>query len=110
MNAQYKIFQTPYFQKKFKKLIPTQYHKLIKQQINTLKNHPYQGKPLSYKFIRELKIDKFRIYFAIYKEEVIVLLVTVSEKKFQKELINNIKSKRKELKEIINKIYKGENK
>jgi len=47
---------------------------------------------LGYKWFRELKNDKFRVYYLIYDLQIIVLFVGVSDKKTQQSVINIIKS------------------
>ncbi|MBS3124485.1 hypothetical protein J4437_07715 [Candidatus Woesearchaeota archaeon] len=47
---------------------------------------------MGYKWFRELKNDKFRVYYLIYDLQIIVLFVGVSDKKTQQSVINIIKS------------------
>lgn len=49
------------------------------------------GKPLGYSFFREKKIKNKRIYFLVYEDIVLILLVAVSSKKNQQKTINKIK-------------------
>lgn len=81
---------TEEFEKNFPKVLPKELHKYAWKHIRKLSENPYIGKPLGYSFIRELKIDKFRIYFIIYKNEVRILLADVSDKKHQQEVIDFI--------------------
>lgn len=56
-------------------------------------NDPYTlGKPLGYKWFRELKNVKYRIYYLVYDKEVVVLFVGVSDKKSQQVVINFVKN------------------
>jgi mRNA-degrading endonuclease RelE of RelBE toxin-antitoxin system len=105
----YKILQTINFDKVFKKTIPENLKEIVKNKINKLKNNPYIGKPLSYSFFRELKIDKFRIYYSIYEDYLIILVIGVSDKKLQQETINLIKKERKSFKSFVEKYLKEEN-
>ena len=91
MNKTYSLEKTDLFEKKFKKLIPDNKKTDINRRIEALSESPYVGRPLGYAFLRELKLDKFRIYFFIYEKEIIVLLVNVSDKKAQKETIKRLK-------------------
>lgn len=59
----------------------------IKEQ---LRENPFVGKPLGYKWFREKKIEGFRLYFLIYEREVCVLMVDFSNKKQQQATINAI--------------------
>ena len=49
------------------------------------------GRALESDYFREKKIGKFRIYYLIYKECIIVYMVTISEKKDQQRTINTIR-------------------
>lgn len=49
------------------------------------------GKPLNYEYIREKKIGSKRIYFLVYKDICLILLVATSNKKTQQETIEDIK-------------------
>jgi len=87
---EYKIETTEQFDKDFAKLdysIKVQ----VENEIEQLKINPYVGKPLGYKFFREKKVGKFRFYFLIYEEKIVVFVVALSEKKDQQEVINLIK-------------------
>ena len=86
----YEIQTSEIFEKKFEKLIPKNKQEDIKARIRKLSDNPYVGKPLRYDFVRELKLDKFRIYFIIYKKRVVVFLVNISDKKTQATVINLI--------------------
>lgn len=56
-----------------------------------LKINPYVGKPLGYRFFREKRVDGKRLYFLIYEDIVLVLVVAISDKKAQQATINAIK-------------------
>jgi len=49
------------------------------------------GKPLGCNFLREKKIKGKRIYFLVYEEIVLVLVVALSNKKNQQETIDKIR-------------------
>lgn len=59
--------------------------------IDSLRENIFLGKPLSYSFLREKKFGSKRVYFLVYEDEQIVLLVGVSDKKAQQQTINHIK-------------------
>ncbi len=69
-----------------------------------LAENPYVGKPLGYLFLREKKIEGKRVYYLIYEEFNLVLLVATSEKKDQQSTINHIKRGLDEFKEVAQKI------
>jgi putative component of toxin-antitoxin plasmid stabilization module len=89
----YNIYKTELFDKKFKKLIPLNRQEDILRRIENLANNPYAGKPLGYSFIREMKLDKYRVYYAVFERELVVLVMTVSDKKEQQKEIDKIKEK-----------------
>ena len=89
----YKIIVLPEFKKKIKKIFDKQQQKAIEDFI--LKDLKFKGnkigKPLSYPYLREKKIIGKRIYYLIYNDLLLILLVDASNKKAQKETINKIK-------------------
>ena len=85
----FEILITEEFENDFNKLdksLKTRIGKVIEQ----LKTSPYAGKPLGYPFFREKKIGKYRLYYLIYKEFLVVFMIAVSEKKDQQATINSI--------------------
>jgi len=72
----------------------------------SLKEQPFSGKPLGYKFFREKKFGNKRILFLIYEEYKSVFLITITDKKAQQQEIDLIKTNldiyKNELKEILN--------
>ncbi|MBT5424122.1 type II toxin-antitoxin system RelE/ParE family toxin [archaeon] len=99
--------QTELFEKKFLKLIPKNLQEEVKNQIKKLTNNPYNSKPLGYKFFREKKIKKWRIYFLIYEDKLVVYFIDISDKKLQQYTIDKIKSDFDFLKEYIENKYKS---
>ena len=69
-----------------------------------LAENPYVGKPLNYLFLREKKIAGRRVYYLIYDDLKLVLLVATSEKKDQQNTINHIKRYFDQFREIAEKI------
>jgi|SRR3989338_4296631 len=69
-----------------------------------LKNNPFVGKPLGYKFLREKRYDNKRIFYLIYEDIKVVLLVSISDKKTQQETIEVIKDSFDEFKRLATKI------
>ena len=65
-----------------------------------LKGNPYSGKPLNYRFLREKKVREKRIYYLVYDDLKLVLLVATSQKKDQQATIDHIKSKFKEFRTV----------
>jgi len=71
-----------------------------------LSQNPYVGDHLGYKFLREKRINEKRVYYLIYDDLQLVLLVAVSGKKNQQETINYIKNHLPDFKELAIKISK----
>lgn len=95
------VKMTKGFEKHFHKIIPLHLQKSLWKRINKLRDNPFIGKPLGDESFRELKADKFRIYFMVYKEKVLVLIVGVSDKKKQQTVIDTIKENRHLLDEFV---------
>ena len=75
----YKVYTTPEFDRLFKEL----------------PGNPYQGRALGFKFFREKRIKGKRVYFLIYDDYILVLMVAIGDKKTQKKDIAQIKMNRK---------------
>ncbi|MBU1199528.1 MAG: type II toxin-antitoxin system RelE/ParE family toxin [Nanoarchaeota archaeon] len=91
----YLIKETKEFKRNFNKL-PADIKKRFEIQFRRILENPFStGKPLGYKWFRELKNNIYRAYYLVYEQEVIVLLVTISDKKTQRYVINFIKKNRK---------------
>ncbi|MFW6231258.1 MAG: type II toxin-antitoxin system RelE family toxin [Nanoarchaeota archaeon] len=88
---QYVLKETEEFRKEFLKL-PANIQKRFRKQMIRLKENPFAlGKPLKGKrWLRELKNKKFRVYYMIIEEDVLVLLISVSDKKHQQKVIDAI--------------------
>lgn len=104
----YRVKMTERFEKQFLKIIPLTLQKRAWGRIRKLCENPYIGKPLGYPFIRELKIEKFRIYFMIYEDEVTILLVDVSDKKEQQKIIDIINQDREFLLKFVKNLKEDE--
>ncbi len=86
----YRVYRTETFDKKIRKLSAEEQKRIenIEQQ---LKENPFVGKPLGYRFFREKKVGGKRIYYLVYDDLKVVLLVAVSDKKTQQATIDMIK-------------------
>ena len=103
----FQIFFTPSFKKNIKKL-------LDKKEIEELENFidttlrikgDIVGDQLSYPFLREKKISNKRIYYLVYKEIAVILLVESSSKKTQQSTIDEIKSSLPDFKKYVYEVY-----
>lgn len=87
----FRVFKSPKFKKVAEKSLDKIELEELETFINELKQGNTFGRPLSYPFFREKKIGGKRIYFLVYDEIQVVLLVNVSNKKYQQETIDEIK-------------------
>ena len=86
----YKIFLTEEFKRDFNKCDKSIKDK-IEKEVEKLKENPYTGKPLGYKFFREKKVENYRFYYLIYKSNIVVYIISISTKKDQQQVIDKIK-------------------
>jgi mRNA-degrading endonuclease RelE of RelBE toxin-antitoxin system len=71
-----------------------------------LTDNPYVGDQCQYKFLREKRVGGKRIYFLVYDDLKLVLLVATSGKKDQQDTINHVIEQFDEFKELAKKIFK----
>ncbi|MDO8537615.1 MAG: hypothetical protein Q7S21_01900 [archaeon] len=88
--AEFKVFRSPQFNEEIKQLSNHLIDRIVKIE-EQLKTNPFAGKPLGYKWFREKKLGKFRVYFLIYEELNAVYLVLTSDKKTQQKTISQVK-------------------
>ncbi|MCX6706833.1 MAG: hypothetical protein NT001_01690 [Candidatus Woesearchaeota archaeon] len=96
----FRVFRTKTFEKEFDKL-PKKEQEEIDKLEKKLSENPYSGKPLGLVFFREKKLDGRRIYYLIYDDVVVILMVAISDKKTQQATIDAIKEKLEEYQIII---------
>ena len=87
---EYKIFRTKKFEKELYKL-PKIFQAEIEEFEIKLINNPQLGKPLNYTYLREKRIKNIRIYYLVYEEFIVVMMVEISDKKLQQATIDKIK-------------------
>lgn len=102
----YRVFRSDWCKNKLEKL-DNQEQERVKSFEQSLKNYPYSGKPLGYKFFREKKFDDKRLIFLVYEDHQTVFLVTITNKKAQQQEIDMIKANLDVYKEEINKRIKS---
>ncbi len=100
----FRVFRSEWYESKLKKLDTSEISRVLKFE-QSLKEAPYSGKPLGYKFFREKKFDGKRLIFLVYEEHSCIFLVTITDKKTQQQVIDLIKANldvyREELERII---------
>lgn len=99
----YAVYITETFEKEMNKL-SSNYHTKIKKIFIQLKDNPYTGDAVRYKFFREKRIQEKRIYYLVYDDLSIVLIVAIGGKKVQQETIDKIVSYFKEYRDYAEKL------
>lgn len=87
----FKVLRADMFKEEFGKL-PGAEQERIRKFEKHLSDNPFVGKPLGFVFLREKRLNGRRIYYLIYEEFVMVLMVCISNKKGQQAKINAIKA------------------
>ena len=102
----FEIFFTETANKKLNKILnKVQLEEIKIFCVKHLRFHPHKvGDPLSYSFLREKKISGKRLYYLVYVDLNIVLIVDISNKKQQKETIHKIKNLLSEYKVYVKKL------
>lgn len=85
----YAVYTIESFDKKVEKLNREEQER-IKKIFLQLKENPYVGDSLRYRFLREKRMEEKRIYYLVYDDLMAVLVVAISGKKMQQETINCI--------------------
>ena len=85
----YAVYTLNVFDNEMTKL-PESDREIIKKIFLQLKENPYVGDQIRYKFFREKRIREKRIYYLVYNDLKIVLMVAIGGKKAQEETIDKI--------------------
>ena len=86
----YAVYITESFEKEISRLSDFEINK-VKKIFLKLKENPYTGDFIRYKFFREKRIKEKRIYYLIYEELSAVLIVAFGGKKEQQTIEKIIK-------------------
>ena len=89
-EEKYKVYHSESFDQELKKF-DNQFRERVDKIEEQLVWNPYVGDPLNVKWFREKRIEKYRIYYLIYKDLNSVFMVAISEKKDQQKVINTIR-------------------
>ncbi|MEK6963771.1 MAG: hypothetical protein AABX70_05050 [Nanoarchaeota archaeon] len=68
--------------------------------------NPFAGDPLGYRFLREKRVGGKRVYYLVYEDLKLVLLVAASAKKDQQVTINHVKSQLDEYRQVAEEVIK----
>ena len=99
----YAVYALNVFDKEMDKL-PKFDKEIIQKILLQLKENPYTGDQIRYKFFREKRVKEKRIYYLVYDDLKIVLMVAVGGKKAQKETIDNIVEYFKEYRKYVERL------
>ena len=87
----FKIFKTEEFDKIYYKLDNNEQKRITKILFQLLEKGDVIGKPLAgLNFFREKKFNGKRLYYLIYKDFNVILVIAISDKKAQQATINKI--------------------
>ncbi len=101
----YKVIGTNTYLKEIGKW-PKDYKAIADKIPQKLKENPLLGDQLSYPFLRERRVKERRVYYLVYEDLKVVLLVAASGKKDQQTTINHIKDNLKEFRKAAEDISK----
>lgn len=101
----YKVIGTNTYLKEIDKW-PKDYRDIAGKIPQKLKENPLLGNQLSYPFLRERRVREKRVYYLVYEDLKLVLLVAASGKKDQQTTINHIKDNLKEFRKVAGDISK----
>jgi|TARA_Y100000310_G_C20192682_1_gene583208 mRNA-degrading endonuclease RelE of RelBE toxin-antitoxin system len=101
----FKVIGTNTYLEEIKKW-PRDYKEIVEKLPKKLSINPFVGNQLSYPFLREKRIKEKRVYYLIYKNFKLVLLVAVSGKKNQQMTIDHIKQNLHHFEEVAKEIFK----
>lgn len=102
------IYTLNVFDKEMSKLSESD-KEIVQKIFLQLKENPYSGDSIRYKFFREKRVREKRIYYLIYNDLKIVLMVAIGGKKAQQETIDEIVKYFKEYREYAQKLSNSSN-
>ncbi len=103
----YAVYVTENFEKEIKKISKSE-KEIIKKIFLQLKENPYVGRDLQYRFLREKRIKEKRVYYLVYDDLNAVLIVAFGGKKAQQETIDEIIKDLPEFRTYLKNILKKE--
>ena len=101
----YAVYTIDSFEKEIEKLSLSD-KEVIQKIFLQLKENPYVGDQIRYRFFREKRLREKRIYFLVYNDLSAVLVVAFGDKKAQKETINEIVKLLPEFKKYLEELLK----
>jgi mRNA-degrading endonuclease RelE of RelBE toxin-antitoxin system len=104
----YSVYALNVFDKEMNKL-PEFDKEIIQKILLQLKENPYVGDQIRYKFFREKRVREKRIYYLVYDDLKIVLMVAIGGKKVQEETIDEIVKYFKEYRKYVERLSNSSN-
>lgn len=104
-SRMFNVIGTETFQKEIGKW-PKDYQEIAEKIPRKLAENPLLGDPLGYPFLREKRVREKRVYYLVYPNLNLVLLVAASGKKDQQATINHIKEQLDEYRIVAEQIAK----
>ena len=98
----YAVYTTETFEKEISKLSEKE-RKTIEKTFLQLKDNPYVGDSIRYRFFREKRIKEKRVYYLVYDDLSAVLIVGFGGKKEQQKTIEKVIKYLPEFKEHLKK-------
>lgn len=102
----FKVIGTNTYLREIRKKWPKTDREAVEKIPKQLAENPFVGKPLNYPFLREKRVREKRVYYLVYEDLGLVLLVAVSGKKDQQATIDHIKEHLKEFKQVAEDIVR----
>lgn len=101
----YSVYATDNFEKELDNFSVSD-QEIIKKLFLQLKENPYVGDEIRYKFFREKRLREKRIYYLIYEDLSAVLIVALGGKKARQQTINEIVKNFSEFKSYLKRLLK----
>ena len=99
----YAVYTTDSFEKEVANISVSD-REIIQKMFLKLKENPYVGDQIRYRFFREKRVREKRIYYLIYDDLSAVLVVALGGKKAQQETIDEVIRDLSEYREYLKKI------
>ncbi len=97
----FRVFTAKEFDDDFDKLDESD-KKRVRKIMNQLSEQGnYVGKPLGLPYFREKKFSEKRLYFLVYNEFMVILVIAINDKKAQQATINKILSELDQYQEFV---------
>jgi len=104
----YSVYTTERFNKEISKLSQEEQRRMQKIFLQ-IKETPYVGDQLQIKILREKRLKEKRIYYLVFNDLRVVLVVAISDKKAQQKTIDYIMKYINEYKIYLHKLLRDKN-